>query len=766
MKLRGGDNVEWLVKDENFDKSKIELNGNKYLIGNGYMGYRGTMEEYSKERLVACNLSNLYDKVGDKWREPVNAPNGLFTRLFCNEELLSVLSCEVEEHEQCLDIKNAVHKRHTVFTTSKGIKVEVSSERFLSLSNIHLLCMKYTFKVSEACSILLETGIDAEVWDINGPHLESLTSHIEQNNILVEAVTHENRNTIVVGEIIERTFGEEVIESHQNSILRKISVQAEAGKEYSIGKYVSVFKDQDKVLDCTAAVLETNGLAVGKGYNQLLNANKELWNQRWDEADVVIEGDAYAQLALRYSIYHLMIIAPAHSDKASIPARGLSGQVYKGAIFWDTEIFMLPFFLYTSPEIARNLLKYRCNTLEGARRKAAEYGYRGAFYAWESQDSGDDACTYFNVTDVFTGRPMRTYFRDKQIHISADVAYAIWQYYFMTGDESLLLEGGAEVIIECARFFYSYSYFNMEKNRYELLDVTGPDEYHERVNNNAYTNAMVRCTLEASTETINLLKTKHQKEYYELEMRIRFEADIDKLEDMLERLYVPEPDASTRIIEQFDGYRRLEDVTLKELKARVINPNEYFGGGSGIATTTKVLKQADVVLMMNLFKYKYSMEEKKANWEYYEPITEHGSSLSACVYALVAAEIGKIDWAYKYFLKAATIDLTGDSKQYVGTLYIGGTHPASNGGAWMAAILGFAGVNATQGHIIINPRLPDKWISMKFKLAHSKQRFEVEITKEAIIIRADSNNSKESHFIIANERISCKADDIKEVRYH
>ncbi|WP_139903266.1 glycoside hydrolase family 65 protein [Clostridium thermarum] len=757
--------MEWIVKDEKFHKNKIEHNGNKYLIGNGYMGYRGTMEEYTKDQLVACNLSNVYDKVGNKWREPVNAPNGLITRLYCNGEPMSVLSGEVLEHEQVLDIKNVVHKRHTIFTTSKGARVEVNSERFLSLSNIHLLCMKYSLRVSEPCSIVLETGIDADVWDINGPHLEELTLRVESDNLLAEAVTHEKRYEVVVAERIERTFGEETIERQQNSILRKISVKAEAGIEYSFVKYVSVFTAQDEEKDCSEAALRSNAVAVEKGYDQLFSDNKELWRQRWEKADVVIEGDDYAQLALRYSMYHLMIIAPTHTGRASIPARGLSGQVYKGAIFWDTEIFMLPFFLHTNPQIAKNLLKYRCNTLDGARRKASEYGYRGAFYAWESQDSGDDACTYFNVTDVFTGRPMRTYFRDKQIHISADVAYAIWQYYLMTGDESLLLEGGAEVIIECARFFYSYAYFNMGKNRYELLDVTGPDEYHERVNNNAYTNAMVRCTLEAVMKVIDLLRTKYKKEYDELEEKIYFEDDIDKLKDMLKRLYVPEPDASTGIIEQFDGYKRLEDITLKELKSRILNPNEYLGGGNGLATATKVLKQADVVLMLNLFKDRYSMEIKKANWEYYEPITEHGSSLSACVYALLAAEIGKVDWAYKYFMKTATIDLTGDSKQYVGTLYIGGTHPASNGGAWMAVILGFAGVNASQDVITINPRLPEKWESIKFKLVHEGQKFEVKITKDAVVIKADNSNSMEETFIIANEKIMCRSGDIKEIRY-
>ena len=757
--------MEWLIRESGFNKDKIELNGNKFLIGNGYMGYRGTMEEFSKEQLVACNLSDLYDKVGDKWREPVNAPNGLFTKLYCNGELLSVLSSDIECHEQELNIRNSTHRRYTKFITSSGIKVEVKAERFLSLYNLHIIFMRYSFKASEPCNILIETGIDGQVWDINGPHLVNVETYQHEDNCIFHAITNENKNSLAVAERVEIDFGNEVYSSNNYNSFREIASSIEADKEYTFVKYVSVFKDRDKVEDCVSAAIESNMSAVNLGYDKLLEVNKELWDQRWNDVDVEIEGDDYSQLALRYSIYHLMIIAPTHTDKTSIPARGLSGQVYKGAIFWDTEIFMLPFFLNTKPEIARNLLKYRCNTLDGARRKAADYGYRGAFYAWESQDTGDDACTYFNVTDVFTGRPMRTYFRDKQVHISADVAYAIWQYYLSTGDESLLVEGGAETIIECARFFYSYAYFNMDKNRYEILDVTGPDEYHERVNNNAYTSIMVKYTLEAALSAIKLLKTKYEKEYKNLDLTTNFESEIDKFKDMYDKLYIPSPDKETNIIEQFDGYERLESISVEKLKERIIDPNEYLGGGNGLATTTKILKQADVVLALNLFKDRYSEEVKRSNWEYYEPQTEHGSSLSACVYALLAADLGKVDWAYKYFLKTATIDFTGDSKQYVGTLYIGGTHPASNGGAWMAAVLGFGGVNTREGKININPKLPKSWTSLKFRVVHYGQKYSVKITKSQITIKADNINKKNNEFTISGQKAVCNPGEILEINY-
>lgn len=237
--------------------------------------------------------------------------------------------------------------------------------------------------------------------------------------------------------------------------------------------------------------------------------------------------------------------------------------------------------------------------------------------------------------------------------------------------------GGAEVAWECARFYYSYAYFNPGRQRYEILDVTGPDEYHERVHNNAFTNAMVKKCLSIALEAMAYLQEKQPWQYEALLSGSTVKPE--QLREMHDRLYVPHPAADSRLIEQFDRYYMLEDLPLAELQSRMLNPQEYLGGGNGLATTTQILKQADVVLLLHLFSEGYDRDTKRANWEYYEPRTEHGSSLSSCIYALVAADIGIPDWAYPYFMRTATIDLTGDSKQYVGDLYIGGTHPAANG---------------------------------------------------------------------------------------
>lgn len=725
-----------MVEDREFSRENIVTNGNKYMTGNGYMGCRGTLEEFGKEQLAALTLAGVYDQAGGKWREPVNAPNALFTRLRCNGERLGVLDTEPLSHRQELDLSAALHKRGTVYSISGG-ELAFTAERFVSMDQLHVLASRLCLVATADCRIELETGIDSEVWDINGPHLYGLQEQRTEGVHLCTAVTGELGLQVAVAEMT--VYGFEALETAGEGARRFIAFDVKAGEVYEWFKYAAVYTE----LDCSdpdVLAMQNVRTAEAAGYGQLLAAHREAWAERWKRSDCLIEGDDAAQFALRYSIYQLLIIAPTGSEKVSIPARGLSGQVYKGAVFWDTEMFMLPFFLHSDPGTARNLLMYRIHTLDGARRKAAEYGYLGAFYAWESQDTGDDACTLFNVNDVFTGRPMRTYFRDKQVHISADVVHGIRQYVSFTGDDSLLADGGAEVIWECARFFYSYAYYNPVKQRYEVLDVTGPDEYHERVNNNAFTNALVRRTLEVALECSELLQARFPERYQQLAGQFAGGPFLKEFREMLDSFYVPQPNPNTLLIEQFDRYFGLEDVPLAELKARQLHPNEYLGGGNGLATTTTILKQADVVLMLNLFKSFFSSEVKQANWQYYEPRTEHGSSLSPCIYALVAADIGSPDWGYPYFMRTATVDLTGESKQYVGDLYIGGTHPAANGGAWMAAVLGFAGVQFDRETLQVKPALPEQWTAVELPLSLRGDSFRLRVSREEITVSAAAGN--------------------------
>jgi nigerose phosphorylase len=741
--------------------------GNVYQIANGYMGYRGTLDEFGPDELVGITLAGIFDQVGSAWREPVNAPNGGYTRVSLDGADLSALGPKVSQHRQSLDFTNAVFERETSFL-SRSKTLTIKSSRFLSADNPNLGVIKFSFNCDQAAKVVIRTGIDFNIRDLNGPHLLKLAPENQDSILLVQGHTSETSKGVVVVEAVDLSFGAESSEAKDNRNLRVIRLSVEAGKIYIFYKYFAVLTDHDHFKQPLAqAAVDLIRHAKSQGYEKCLDQHNAAWKKKWEQCDVVIEGDEEAQHALRYSILQLLMVAPVNGRANSIPARALSGQVYKGAMFWDTEMFMFPFFLHTYPEKAVELMRYRIKTLDGARRKAKTEGpgYRGAFYAWESQETGDDACTYFNIGDPFTGRDLRTHFRDKQVHISGDVVIAMWEYFKLTGDDSLLLEGGAEVILECARFYYSYAYFKKDKGRYEILDVVGPDEYHERVNNNAFTSMVAKETFAIANATVAHLRHHHPKALRTLINKIDIASELPCFVEAERLLFVPAADAQTGLIEQFDGYFKLRDATVEELKAQMVHPHEYLGAGQGLAVPTKVIKQADVVMMLNLFKTRYSAKIKQANWKYYEPRTEHGSSLSACAYALVATEFGDLDFAYKYFLKTAKIDLEANYKVYVGTVFMGGSHPAANGGAWMTAVLGFGGVQADEHRVVINPRLSEKWKSLQFNLAYKGDRFRINITKSAVRICPDRLNKRKHDIIIAGTSAACVPGSPVTVKY-
>jgi len=731
--------------------------GNVYQIANGYMGYRGTLDEFGPDEAVGITLAGIFDQVGNAWREPVNAPNGGYTRVTLDGTEISALDSSVVRHRQTLHFRNAVFERETVFEVG-GKKLTLQSTRFLSADQPHLGVVRFTVSCDRAAEVTLRTGIDFNIWDLNGPHLLDLTAEAQGDVICVEGRTHESSKRVAVAEAVVASIPETGRSTEQRRCLRRFVFRTEPNCAYTFVKYFAVCTANDPldaaVPDAAAAFAKG---AREAGYDVCLARHEAEWQRRWSRCDVIIEGDDEAQRALRYSILQLLMVAPVQGSANSIPARAFSGQVYKGAIFWDTEMFMFPFFLHTFPEKAAELLRYRIRTLDGARRKAKTEGpgYRGAFYAWESQDTGDDACTYFNIGDPITGRELRTHFRDKQIHISGDVVMALWQHFKVTGDDTLLRRGGAEVILECARFYYSYAHFKKDRGRYEILDVIGPDEYHERVNNNAFTNMVVRETFVIVGALVEHLRRNHPAELGALLRKLDIESELACFADAAARLYVPLPATDSGLIEQFDGYFKLREASVEELRAKMVHPNEYLGAAQGLAVPTKLIKQADVVMMLNLFKSRFPAEIKRANWLYYEPRTEHGSSLSASAYALVATEFGDLESAYKYFLKTATIDLKAAYKVYVGTIFMGGSHPAANGGAWMTAVLGFAGVRVDEEGVVINPRLPAAWRGLEFGLEYKGDRFRIRVSPDRVMVRPATTNVRTHTFMVAGDAIAC-----------
>ena len=672
------------IERTGFDPAQDADNGNRFLTGNGYMGVRGTIGEAGVQQMTAVNLAGIHHQKGQGWEEPLNAPNPLYVAV--SGASLPENAEKLMSHRLALDIADGVFTRESTFTADAG-EITIRQERFCAMNRVHLLGQRVTITATNDCTVTVAFGVDENVWDIHGPHYETLTL-TESDGVVALTGETDDHQRVCTALRCSCTDGEIT-----HGGVRTATIALQAGQPWQLDEVAAVYTTSD------GDEPEASAMEAAKNapkYDELREEQWAAWAALWQRARVTIEGDERAEFAVNYSMYHLMSIAPRHRSALSVAARGLSGQTYKGAIFWDTEMFMLDFYLACMPEVARHCLEYRVQTLPGALEKAKSYGYEGAFYAWESVEGGKDACMDYNVTDVFTGRPMRTFFRDTQIHISAAVVYGLRKYTQYTGDDSLLQNGGARVVLECARFYMSLISKRILSDTYDLLDVMGPDEYHEHVKNNAYTNEMARMTLNyAAAVCRKYLPETDEKE-------------IARFADAAEHLKRQNPDPQTGLIEQFDGYFKLENVLVPEVRSRLIDPREYWGGAYGVAAQTQVIKQADVIALLYMLG-QYPADIIAANYDYYEPRTEHGSSLSACMYALCACAIGRSSAAYPLFLKSAEADIVGGGKQWAGLVYIGGTHPAAAGGAYMVLLYGFLGMRFEHGQPTLHPRLPEGW---------------------------------------------------------
>lgn len=722
---------DWRIEEHGFQPEAVIKNGNKFLTANGYMGYRGTLEENGAAELAAVNLSGVYDQRGTAWREPVNAPNPFHVVTRVAGQVLDPLQHPISDHEQVLDMAAAVHHRRTTFSTGNTL-VTITANRFLDMAQPQFMFLEYIVQVKQATVISVTAGIDKQIWDINGPHLVDCQSWREDSVFGYGGQTGESQLAVTTLSRILVNQGEcnDIDRPDQVGQTIAVTVTPERPLCLLIAAAVTTGRETDAPIAALADTLASyTPETIGQEYTRHCQKLAALWHT----SDIQIEGPQQDQVALRYNILALMMIAPLAGSQLSIPARGLSGQTYKGAVFWDTELFMTPFFLATQPTVVHDLVAYRLKGLIGAKKKAVEYGYTGAFYAWESQEDGYDATSDYNVTDVFTNRPMRTYFKDKQIHISGDVALAIWHAFQWLQDPAILTQGGAEVIVECARFYVSYATARLDRPEVAFADVIGPDEYHERVNNNAFTNRVALATIEAALAAVAYLQENNAEYSAKIAQQWQLTDLLPLFTETAARIRLQTPNAAG-VISQFDGYLALADDSIDTVRSRLLKPKEYWGGAYGVASQTQVIKQADVVMMLAAFPNDFSSDIVRANWQYYEPRTEHGSSLSYSMYGLIAAQLGMTAPAYDFFQKTAEIDLTGESKQWAGTIYIGGTHPAASGGTWRLAVEGFAGLHVENDQLVATPHLPSQWQKMAFRTYYQGHWYRVNVTAAGAVV--------------------------------
>jgi len=608
------------------------------------------------------------------------------------------------------------------------------------MHNVHLGCMLVTITPRNfSGSLRVFSGLDGEVCNrgfFEGERLKHLQlEKIERghNFMYLEMKTREQGIRIaeaaswrLVSHPMQQLKWEPRI--YGERFTSEITIDVEKGVSYRFEKLAVVTTSRE--------AMETEMMKdsicrlrsfVKRGVKAEIEEHVTAWEGLWKQADVVVAGDGEAQSAIRFNIYQLLINRPR--TPAGIGAKFLSSEGYMGHVFWDTEIFILPFYIYNFPESARNMLLYRYNTLPGARKNARNMGYRGAKYAWESATTGEDVTPRFasklerTIRFIYTGR--------EEDHIVSDVIFGLERYFRVTGDEAFLFDYGLEMIFLTARFWASRVVDAGE--RYEIRCVIGPDEFHEHVDNNAYTNYLVKWHLNLAVMLFRYIGKTHPDLLDNLAVRLELTGEEVESWLAVSRGLKLSRDKESGLIEQFDGYFDLRDYEVSRLD-RSGHPVLPRGVTYRNIQSTQLIKQADVLMLLLLFPHAFSRKEINANFTYYEKRTVHKSSLSHCIHAMMGLRAKKRLRAYSFFMKTALFDLENLHKNTEL-----GIHAAAVGGTWQTVIYGFGGLSIKSDRLVLTPWLPKKWKSLSFSVHWRSRIVELEVFHDRVrvLIHAD-----------------------------
>ncbi|MBN3871623.1 beta-phosphoglucomutase [Nostoc sp. JL33] len=707
--------TDWILIETQFDPEQLQSKETVFTIGNGYLGTRGSFEEGYPHGSPATFIHGVYDDVPVVYTELVNCPDWLPLVVIVNGDRFRLDQGEILRYDRQLDLRYGLLSRALRWRSPSGNTIDISFERFASLADPHVLALRcHLTPVDFDGLIEVQASINGYPENQGFNHWEGLDQGKTDQGIWLQRSTRNSRIELGMAAKVRILGAEASLQVNTAPGYPSLSTTflAKAQQTVTVEKIVTVFTSREIKTPVSAA---REKLAHLPDYATLLKANEQAWHKVWQQSDILIEGDSTAAFAVRYNLFQLLIAAPQDDDRVSIPAKTLSGFGYRGHIFWDTEIFMQPLFLFTQPAIARNLLSYRWHTLNGARRKAAHYGYKGAMFAWESAVTGDEVTPRWAIGSDFYGEDVRIWCRDQEIHINADIPYAIWNYWQATGDDDWMQKRGAEVILDAAIFWGSRVEFNLQRQKYEIRGVIGADEYHEFVHNNAFTNRLAQWHLEKAIAVYDWLVHNFPERATELEEKLKLTSEErTHWQDIIAKmLFFYDP--STELIEQFEGFFQLEDINLADYEPRDRSMQPLLGIEK--INKCQVLKQPDVLMLLYLMResadFPYNEKALQTNWDYYAPRTDitYGSSLGPAVEAILASDLGKSTEAYDLFMRALMVDLE-DNRGNTSD----GIHGASAGGIWQAVIFGFGGIQLTENGPVANPHLPPGWTRLKFKL--------------------------------------------------
>jgi len=744
--------AEWNIIEEGFDPHLNKISESIFSLGNGRMGQRANFEEtYAGESLQGNYVAGVYypDKTRVGWwkngypeyfAKVLNAADWMGLELKLDGEILDLSLCKVTSFRRVLNMQEGYLERTFTAEMASGKQVQVAAKRFFSIANDEVAALHYQLTaLNFSGQLTLTSFIDGDVKNQDSNYDEKFWDEVSRTQneggsyLTMKTKKTEFEVTTGVKTLLFNDKNEvkltpaTTVKDKYLSESAAINIAANTAVNiYKIATNLSSQNYEPSILAETAA--SVIHAAVEKGYDTLLQEHAAAWATKWEEGDIIIEGDVAAQQAIRFNIFQLNQTYTGKDARLNIGPKGFTGEKYGGSTYWDTEAYCIPFYLSTAPEeVSKNLLIYRYKHLEKAIENAQKLGFNNgaALYPMVTMN-GEECHNEWEITF-------------EEIHRNGAIAFAIFNYIRYTGDQSYLAQYGLEVLIGIARFWKQRVNWSEDKKQYVMLGVTGPNEYENNINNNWYSNTLAAWCLGYAVEAAAIVKAEDAAQYQLIVEKTKLDEvqEFGDWKNISGNIYLPYDEQKGVFLQQ-DGYLDKEQILVKDLPASDRPLNQKWSWDRILRSC--FIKQADVLQGMYFFEDDYDMESLRRNFDFYESRTVHESSLSPCVHSILAAKLNDGERAYEFYLRTSRLDLddyNNDTED--------GLHITSMAGTWMSIVEGFAGMRVRGGKLLFNPFLPEQWTSFSFNIGFRGVLLRIKVTKDEMTINTDTKEVLDIH---------------------
>jgi maltose phosphorylase len=739
---------EWKIIETRFEPERGRDSESIFALGNGMMGQRANFEErYSGDTLQGTYVAGIYypDKTVVGWwkngypeyfAKVPNAPSWTGIDVKIDGEILDLAKCKVKAFSRVLDMKEGLLTRKFTAGMPSGRVAEVTAQRFVSMSEPERAAINYSVTITGGSgSVEVTPWLNADIYNEDANYDEKFweKEYAEYDGLKAAVVAQTRKTAFVVATAMENVFtvnGKPVknkiaMSAGEKSAHASLTYQYKDGDTIEVKKYIAVLSSTNHPAEGIAhKAMISAGEAAKKGFDAMLDNHIKAWAAKWEMGDIVIRGDIAAQQGIRFNIFQLNQTYTGEDPRLNIGPKGFTGEKYGGSTYWDTEAFVLPFYLSTADShVARNLLLYRYKHLEKAIENAAKLGFKNgaALYPMVTMN-GEECHNEWEITF-------------EEIHRNGAIAFAIYNYIRHTGDQSYLAEYGLEVLIAISRFWAQRCNFSEEKDQYVILGVTGPNEYENNVSNNWYTNTLARWTLKYTVDSLAWLRKTSAVKFNSVISRTRLdtECELTLWNEIINNMYLP-AHHDLGIFLQQDGYMDKLQQTVKNLDPAERPLNQHWSWDRILRSV--FIKQADVLQGIYFFEDDYEEETIRRNFDFYESRCVHESSLSPSIHSVLAARLHDIERAYTLYLRTARLDLDDYNREVKD-----GLHITSMAGTWLSIVEGFGGMRIRNNRVHFNPVIPAAWSSYSFIIRFRNNPLRVEVNGKTVTV---VNLSKES----------------------